>query len=132
MPYHILNWFGIISLAYFYMGINKKLQPFMNMAAISVNNSFIQIINSPHACLFVTRLDRCNFKEIHILNIKIPPQHCQGVEISFLLFFCRIDRCDQHPTNGTAVVLQRFVLFIRDVAGAVKQFKPVFRFITLF
>ena len=28
--------------------------------------------------LFVTRLNRGNFKKIHILNIKNPPQHCQG------------------------------------------------------
>ena len=41
--------------------------------------------------LFVKRLDRGNFKEIHILNIKIPPQHCQGqsgniISASLLLY----------------------------------------------
>jgi hypothetical protein len=38
-----------------------------------------------------------------------------------LLFgFACIDRGDQHPADRAAVVLQRFVLVFRDVAGAVQ------------
>ena len=53
------------------------------------------------------------------------------VGILLICFGC-IDGGNQHPADGTAVVLERFVLLVRDVAGFVQKFQPILGFVALF
>ena len=42
--------------------------------------------------------------------------------LRFLFCFYGVDRGDQHSADGTAVVLQRFILFVRDISGLMTIF----------
>ena len=52
--------------------------------------------------------------------------------LRFLFCFYGVDRGDQHSADGTAVVLQRFILFVRDISGLMQQIQPILRLVAFF